>query len=270
LREAIKQKTLTMNRAAVIGYCTMLEATLEHFYKVVWGDLLPAEKEKLVSIEKTFGKKNPADTLTLGGWLIFYANSDMSELLDKSGHVKRSAFNIADLSKVNEIRNRCIHESYAPTLEEVETVSRVVEKFLLETGTVKSIPKPFVTAASGGTAEQMRLDELGNKIRTILSNNPVATYRDTIEVEEGKLYAVDATLQFIGVCVEEDTIHVMALDKGSMIHEDVMDQVCEKLSERLWEPVTAASLDLKGVKVSVDIDDSYSNWGTVFEVGWEY
>ena len=71
LREVIKQKTLMMNRAAVIGYCTMLEATLERYYKSVWGELLPAEKEQLLSVERTFGKKNPADALTLGRWLAF-------------------------------------------------------------------------------------------------------------------------------------------------------------------------------------------------------
>lgn len=263
LIDAIHEKTLGMNSSAVINYCKIIEEALEQFYKEVWGHLTPDEKQKLLSVERQFGKKNPADTLGLGRWVNFYEKSDMPNILFKTHDIDPAIFDFRALADIAEIRNKCMHEGYQATSAESENVATFTEKLLLSARLVDEIPKPYLPSETEQREEShQRLVELANKIRMILSTAPTVRYEDNIVADQGKSYWVKATWEFVGLHLEDRTIHILVLEKDSTIHEDVIDDAYERLFDKMWEPVRPAMQDLQGFKIEVNVSiDRASSWG---------
>lgn len=241
-----------MNSAAIIEYCSIIEQVLEHFYKNVWGYLTPDEKQSLVSIERKFGKKSPMETLSLGRWLEFYRESDLSRYLATINNIPPEIFDIETLSRIKEVRNKCTHDDYKPTVGEADNVAAFAEKLLLATHLIDRIPAPF-SIAEKESDEAHRFAELVNKIRMIVSAQPTVKYNGEIPEEDGKVYWVDATLEIVGVYGENNTIHLLVIEKNSTIHEDVLDTAYHELFERTWKPVERANPDLRGIKISLDV-----------------
>ena len=267
LRDAIHQKTIGLYSAAITTYCSLVEQTLEHFYEIVWGRLAPDEKQILVSVERQFGKRSPMETLSLGRWRNLYQKSDLPKLLSKTREIPLEIFDPGILSEIVEIRNKCTHEGYVATLHEADTVAGFTERLLLGGKLIPRIPSPYsfpdpYALRGVRPKKDTRLIELANKMRMILSTNPYFTHRDTITEEFGKSYSIDVTCEFVGLYLEDTTIHILLLERDSTYDPDITDEVGDRMLKEVLIPIELASLDLRGITLTIDVcTDKITPWG---------
>lgn len=263
LLEVQRLRAQKMNSQAVKECGTIIEQVLEKFYKDIWGHLNADEKQGILDVERKYSRKvNPVETLGLGNWIKFYSESGLPALLSKHLEIVGSAFDTTEIAKINTIRNKCTHEDYQATLEEAKSTYDHTLNLLMGTKLVKSepvgirAPQPF----EGWKISDQKV--WGDKIRLLLANEPSFEIDEPWEEDMGKSYYVQGKWDFVGVTVEDDIIRILLLeDKSSTIHEDIMDEVVQKVASMVRERIGKCFPDFAGFGVEVAIGYSLKDWG---------
>src|SRR6266567_4731653 len=184
LRKVDRLKTIHHYADAIKEYGSLAEMALKQLHDGIYARLTPDEKLKLASVERQFGPKNPSETFTLGSWILFYQKSNLPDMLGKAHGIPASSIDVSGLSRIKEIRNKCVHNNYVGTPEESADAATLVEKLLLDFKLISTIPRNFVSPEpTGGDQEKDKVAELARKLRMVLSVEPL--------VEIGEAYFPD-------------------------------------------------------------------------------
>jgi hypothetical protein len=234
LKQIKQQEALHHYGSAINQYGTLIELALEHFYKDVWACLSPDEKQTLITPERQFTHKNPTTSLYLGTWLDFYKKTNMPNILAKTHSLDPAIFDFAGLFAVNELRNKCTHDQYLPTPQEMQRVESFTDSFLLSLKLVDHIPTIFPADNISDERTSAMID-LTRQVRMVLSANPSIVYSDVLSDEPGMSYEIDVNWEFMGGFYDEtmERVTLMMLEGPSTFHPDISDVVYQRLQDEI-------------------------------------
>lgn len=263
LLEVQRLRAQGMNSQAVKECGTIIEQALEKFYKDIWAYMNADEKQSILDVERKYSRKvNPVETFGLGNWTKFYSESGLPVLLSKHLEIVGSAFDTKEIAKINTVRNKCTHEDYQATLEEAKSAYDCTLNLLMATKLIKSEP---VGIRSPQPFERWKIPDQkvwGDKIRLLLANEPSFEIDEPWEEEMGKSYYVQGKWDFAGVTVEDGIIRILLVeDTPSTIHEDIIDEVVQKVVSMVRERIGKCFPDFAGFGVEVAIGYSLKDWG---------
>jgi hypothetical protein len=262
LRDVRVLKAQGMNSQVVKDCSTIVEQALEKFYKDIWPYLNADKKQNLVNIERKYSRKqSPINTLGLGRWIKFYQEGKLVELISKNLAIDISTFDFGDLDRMNELRNKCTHEGYIPSQKESSKVYKSTVEFLLKTRLIQEEPTGIRSAL---VKEKARPESqvLGDKIRLALANDPEFKIEEPFEEDMGKSYYVEGKWEFVGVATKNDQIRVLLLESpDSAYHEDVDEEVHEKVADLVKKRIRVSLPELKGTRILLTIAIDEFSWG---------
>lgn len=261
LQDIQRLQTQGMNSQATKECSTIIEQVLEKFYKDIWAYLNADEKEKLVNIERKFSRrKTPVDILGLGRWIKFYEESKLPELLLKYQGINTSAFDFRRLRKINEVRNKCTHETYDASQAEFKETYNYTIEFLKKTGLIQKEPVGIRRVPKEKAAPKFQV--WGDEIRLLLASDPSFELEEVFEIDWGKFYDVFGKWEFVGAVSGEKLVRILLLeDTSSSYHEDVIDNVYETIAKLVKERINKNLPQLRGIKIEVSITDRIGAWG---------
>jgi len=262
LRDVQRLATQGMNSQAIKDCSAIIEQVLEKFYKDIWAYLNSDEKQKLLNIERKFSRrKTPVDTLGLGGWIRFYKESELPQLLFKYLRVNTSVFDFKKLEKINEIRNKCTHENYYASSEEFRETYNYTVRLLKMTGLIEEEPVGIRRVPEEKAVPKEKV--WGDKIRLLLASEPSFELEEVFETDFGKFYDVYGKWEFVGVVSNENLVRILLLEdtSSSSYHEDIIEYVYERVAKLVKERINKNLPELRGIKIEVSITDSIDDWG---------
>jgi hypothetical protein len=241
----------------------IIEQVLEKFYENIWAYANSDEKQNIIAIEQKYSRKtSPVRTLGLGKWINFYKESHMVNLVSKYLEIDNSAFDFNNLIKINDIRNKCTHEDYAASAEEATMTYESTIELLIKTRLITKEPSGISPIQETEKKEPSIYRIWGDKIRLFLASNPIFEIEEAFETDFGKFYQVFGRWEFVGVVIAEDRIHILLLeDPISSYHEDVIDDIYEKVAMIIKDRIRKNFPDLSGLKVEINVALNMSDWG---------
>jgi len=261
LRDALVLVSTGLTSQAVKEYSGIIEQALEKFYCDIWAHLNSDEKQRLVSIERSFSKKRtPIETLGLGKWIEFFKEAEMPSLLYRYLDIDPSVLDYGILELIKEARNKCTHEEYRASQEEVDTVRRFAVKLLVESNLIKAEPVEIRPVSEEAEARS-EVAILADRIRLLLAGNPCFRFQDHIEKDMGQFYDVLARWEFVGVFCLQGEIHIMVNEVESSYHDDVAEDVYNELGGLIESTIKINLLEIKNIRIQIDIALREANWG---------
>lgn len=248
----------------IVKECSaIIEQVLEKFYKDIWAYANSDEKQTIVTIEQKYSRKtNPVRTLGLGKWINFYKESRIVNLVSKYLEIDNSAFDFSKLTKINEIRNKCTHEDYGASAEEATMTYESTIELLIKTRLITKEPSGISPIQVTEKKEPSIYRIWGDKIRLFLASNPIFEIEETFEADFGKFYQVFGRWEFVGVVIAEDRIHILLLeDSISSYHEDIVDDVYERVAMVIKERIQKNFPELRGIRAEINIALNMADWG---------
>jgi len=267
LREIQVLQTQGLNAQIVKECSTIIEQTLEKFYKDIWRYINSDEKQDIINTERKYSRKvNPVDRLGMGNWIKFYDESHLAKLISKYLKIDDSAFDFVELTKINEIRNKCTHEGYVASKEEAKIAYDSTVKLLIKTRLIEKEPLGIRPIREAEKKETSIYHVWGDKIRLFLAGNPIFEIEEPFEEDMGKSYYVSGKWEFVGVVVAGDKIHILLLeDSSSCYHEDIIDDVYKRLAMMIKEKIQRNYPELSGINTEINIAFDMGDWGEAYE-----
>lgn len=263
LRDILRLKAQGMTSQAVKECSAIVEQVLETFYKEIWFHLNSDEKQELLNNERKFSRrKTPVATLGLGRWINFYEESKLPQLLSRHRGVNSDAFDFERLTAINEIRNKCTHDNYVASQGELEETYDYTIQLLKMTSLIRREPVEI-----RHTAEEKPRSESAvwtDKIRLLLASAPLFEFQEVFEKDYGKFYDIYGKYEFVGAFCKENIVYILLVESSdSGYHEDVMEDVHEKVAELVKERLSKNMPELHDIKIVVSITDDISDLGYI-------
>jgi hypothetical protein len=101
---------------------------LGDLFKECWSQLTSENKREILEVEAQIGGGKPTNRFTLGEWISLFDRANLFGLIEKQKKMKFKHFQPEFLNKVNNLRNKCVHEGYQPTLEEVRFLNNLMRE----------------------------------------------------------------------------------------------------------------------------------------------
>ena len=267
LRDALVLVSTGLTSQAIKEYSGIIEQALEKFYCDIWAHLDCDEKQRLLSVERSFSKKRtPVETLGLGKWIEFFKEAEMPSLLHRYLGIDPPLFNYETLELIKEIRNKCTHEEYRASEKEVETVRRFAVKLLVESKLIRREPVEIRPVSEEAEARS-EVAILADRIRLLLAGNLCFEFQDHIEKEWGQFYDVLARWEFIGVFCLRGEIHIMVNEIESDYHNNVAEDVYNGLARLIESKIHVNMPEIKNIRIQIDIALGEANWSKAADTG---
>jgi hypothetical protein len=250
---AAERDAITPNskRKTEVELCAVLEIALEELYKPIFPRLTSVEKRAMINVEVSLTNKNPIDKLGLGGWVKYYKEGHIDEILERKFDLPR--IDLARLEALVLIRNRATHDDYEPSKEEYDNVVTAVKEFLLSMKLVTEFPSifPGTTIAKNPDPD---LNELCRRIRLALATDPDFSNNDGIIsdlYDDTVMYSVFFVCEFQGAHVDGKILVIELYEESSLFSDKVADRVYGEVSEKLMKKLEPFREELAKVEWKV-------------------
>jgi hypothetical protein len=224
-------------KEAIQEYGTILEKLLEDLYKECWIQLQLGDKRRILEVEAQIGRGRPTSRFTLGEWISLFDRANLFSLIENQKKIVFKHFRPESLNKVNNLRNKCVHEGYQPTLEEAQSLTDLVLSMLKET---KSI--------------ELKLPTTLGELESFIKGLHLAIARDRkIICDEVfyEQYIVYAEVELIGAYIAKGKISVVARIAEAIIPDEVIEETFEEIYSRIerWVKDSIPEIDEKDLKI---------------------
>ena len=258
MKDVLRLRTQGMNRQVIMDCVSIIEEAVKKLYEEVLPQLNVGEKQEVVDLERKFSEKESPlrSKVGLGRWIRFYNESKLQNYLLKY-QIINDAIDLAGFEQIKETRNKCEHNGYTPSTDEMEKTYRFTIDLLMKWNFIKEEPKSFVRTEGSEEPRRSEAQIVTDKIRLSLATDPFFRINEHYIYDDyGKSYDIDATYEFVGAYCEKDMIQVVLLEaQGALYHEDVMDFVYTQISDSVEERTREKIPDLRGVKLRVILVD---------------
>ena len=138
LQEAKEQIQNGHNRSAVESATGGIELLMEDLFAELYDKLTKEDIQRYLYLKSKYDEyfdenKKRDRKFTFGTLINFYKKEDIIDELYAVYRYEFTHFNIENLFKLNDIRNKCVHENHQPTTEEALLVCNNLNMFLRET-----------------------------------------------------------------------------------------------------------------------------------------
>jgi uncharacterized protein Yka (UPF0111/DUF47 family) len=247
LSNAYEDFKLGKYKEAIQEYGTILEKLLEDLYKECWIQLPPESKRQILEVEEQIGRGKPTNRFTLGEWILLFNRANLFGLIEKQKKIVFKHFQPESLNKVNNLRNKCVHEGYQPTLEETKSLTDLVLSILKETKSIE--------LDSSAIDESIKKMLFIKRLHLAIARDPKIIY-DKIFYEQ---YIVYAEVELIGAYIAtEGKITVVARIVDSTIPDIVIGETYEGIYGQIerWVKDSIPEIDEKDLDILL-FDESY-------------
>lgn len=241
--------------AAIMSYCRALEFGLRLSYTMIWESINPKLKKKIIESEEKVGRDRAIEKYELGKLINLFSQARILEELARIKKIKLEKCKFETLWKINEIRKLAAHPHYTNlTRQDAELVGSNVHDILSELGQTQKLWKQAKLETIKEKTEKQRIEmELRNIIKRIklaFVDNPLIEIDEMIEYEFGKIYAMDAAAEVVGVCLHQNKITILAVPIRDFTHEDIVDEAYDKIVSKILDRVKEAITDYSDEKIS--------------------